>query len=94
MIFEQKKEHAIAIMKSKNMWKSNYAPPLIRGLWKIGLKIPPLPFMPFFQVVLLTGIFFGPLYGVFMWVSVWEHTELNLAVAISASFMADILFGV
>ncbi|AKE78489.1 Uncharacterised protein [Enterobacter cloacae] len=31
MSFEQKKERALAIMKSKNMWRSNYAPPLLRG---------------------------------------------------------------
>lgn len=44
MGFEAKKKHAIAIMESKRMWRSNYAPPLLHLAWKAGLKIPPLPF--------------------------------------------------
>lgn len=30
MTFEQKKARAIALMDSKKMWRSNYAPPLLR----------------------------------------------------------------
>ncbi|CTS00033.1 Uncharacterised protein [Escherichia coli] len=55
MSFEAKKEHAIAIMESKKMWRSNYAPPLLRLAWKAGLKIPPLLFASFWQITLLMG---------------------------------------
>ncbi|EED3899748.1 hypothetical protein GL65_24960 [Salmonella enterica subsp. enterica serovar Typhimurium] len=47
MPFEQKKARAIALMDSKKMWRSNYAPPLLRILWRLGIRLPPLPFMPF-----------------------------------------------
>ncbi|MHC8763776.1 DUF6404 family protein (plasmid) [Escherichia coli] len=47
MTFEQKKARAIALMDSKKMWRSNYAPPLLRILWRLGIRLPPLPFMPF-----------------------------------------------
>jgi fatty acid desaturase len=94
MSFEQKKARAIAIMESKNMWKSNYAPPLIRGLWKLGLKIPPLPFAPFWQTILIMGIFFGPVFGFFMWFSLWKHQSMSLSMAIRTSLMAGVLFGV
>ena len=50
MTFEQKKARAIALMDSKKMWRSNYAPPLLRILWRLGIRLPPLPFMPFWQV--------------------------------------------
>ncbi|EPW9211468.1 DUF6404 family protein, partial [Escherichia coli] len=50
MPFEQKKARAIALMDSKKMWRSNYAPPLLRILWRLGIRLPPLPFMPFWQV--------------------------------------------
>lgn len=40
MSFEEKKERAIAIMESKKMWRSNYAPPLLRILWKTGVRVP------------------------------------------------------
>lgn len=37
MTFEQKKARAIALMDSKKMWRSNYAPPLLRILWRLGI---------------------------------------------------------
>lgn len=55
MTFEQK-ARAIALMDSKKMWRSNYAPPLLRILWRLGIRLPPLPFMPFWQVTLLMGL--------------------------------------
>ncbi len=59
MTFEQKKARAIALMDSKKMWRSNYAPPLLRILWRLGIRLPPLPFMPFWQVTVLTGGLWG-----------------------------------
>lgn len=63
MTFEQKKARAIALMDSKKMWRSNYAPPLLRILWRLGIRLPPLPFMPFWQVAVLTGGLMGHFLG-------------------------------
>lgn len=41
MDFEARKQKALAIMASRKMWKSNYAPLLIRLLWRLGINIPP-----------------------------------------------------
>lgn len=57
MTFEQKKARAIALMDSKKMWRSDSAPPLLRILWRLGIRLPPLPFMPFWQVAVLTGAY-------------------------------------
>jgi hypothetical protein len=57
MDFEARKQKALAIMASRKMWKSNYAPLLIRLLWRLGINIPPLPFAPFWQVFVMTGYF-------------------------------------
>lgn len=67
MPFEQKKARAIALMDSKKMWRSNYAPPLLRILWRLGIRLPPLPFMPFWQVAVLTGGLWGTSWGCAMW---------------------------
>lgn len=67
MTFEQKKARAIALMDSKKMWRSNYAPPLLRILWRLGIRLPPLPFMPFWQVAVLTGGLWGTSWGCAMW---------------------------
>lgn len=66
MGFEAKKKHAIAIMESKRMWRSNYAPPLLHLAWKAGLKIPPLPFASFWQITLLMGGWFGPAWDLYV----------------------------
>lgn len=94
MSFERKKERAIAILESKNMWRSNYAPLLIRGLWKLGLKIPPLPFAPFWQIAVIMGVGFGSLWGIFMWFSTWQFSDVQPSEVISRILFSGILYGV
>lgn len=87
------KKHAIAIMESKRMWRSNYAPPLLHLAWKAGLKIPPLPFASFWQITLLMGGWFGrhgDLYVVFT----WKDTGIQPGTAFVSSVVAGICFGV
>ncbi|MFW8183281.1 DUF6404 family protein, partial [Klebsiella pneumoniae] len=45
------------------MWKSNYAPPLIRLMWRLGINIPPPPFAPFWQVFCVMTSSFSVGYG-------------------------------
>lgn len=94
MDFEEKKERAIAIMESKKMWRSNYAPPLLRMLWKFGVRIPPLPFVPFWKIFLLMGLFFGPVWGLIMWFFTWRCMGMPVIVAIVMSALAGIIFGI
>lgn len=93
MSFERKKARALAIMESKNMWRSNYAPPALRGLWKLGLKIPPLPFASFRQIALTMGAGFGLIWGLIMWFSTWQYTDIQLYEAIFRSLVSGMLFG-
>ena len=94
MSFEAKKERAIAIMESKNMWRSNYAPPLLRLAWKAGFKIPPLPFASFWQITLLMGVWFGPAWGISMWFFTWKDEGMQPGAAFVLSIVAGICFGV
>ena len=64
MAFEEKKKKAIALMEEKKMWRSNYAPPLLRLFWKLGGKMPPPPFAPFWRNMLFFAAWFGCLWGV------------------------------
>lgn len=93
MSFERKKERAIAIMESKKMWRSNYAPPLLRVLWKIGVTIPPLPFASFWQIAFLMGLFFGLSWGLIMWFCLWNDMGMPVTVAVGFSVLAGVLFG-
>lgn len=85
MTFEQKKARAIALMDSKKMWRSNYAPPLLRILWRLGIRLPPLPFMPFWQVTVLTGGLWGISWGCAMWFIYWGPSGMVAGEAIIIS---------
>ena len=94
MDFEEKKERAISIMKSKKMWSSNYAPPLLRLVWKMGVRIPPLPFAPFWQVALLMGIPIGSVWGILMWFFTWKESGIDPVDAIARSLLFDVWMGI
>lgn len=94
MSFEDRKQRALTLMDSKKMWRSSYAPPLLRLLWKMGFRIPPLPFVPFWQNFLLMSLSFGPLWGIFMWLSIWQSEGSSAAEAIARTCLAGGLFGI
>ena len=93
MTFEHKKARAIALMDSKKMWRSNYAPPLLRILWRLGIRLPPLPFMPFWQVTVLTGGLWGISWGCAMWFIYWGPSGMVAGEAIIISITGSFLFG-
>ena len=93
MTFEQKKARAIALMDSKKMWRSNYAPPLLCILWRLGIRLPPLPFMPFWQVTLLMGSLWGISWGCAMWFIYWRPSGMVAGEAIIISITGGFLFG-
>ncbi|EFM8819673.1 hypothetical protein A4V55_004431 [Escherichia coli] len=92
MTFEQKKARAIALMDSKKIWRSNYAPPLLRILWRLGIRLPPLPFMPFWQVTLLMGSLWGISWGCAMWFIYWRPSGMVAGEAIIISITGGFLF--
>lgn len=94
MSFERKKERARTMMESKNMWRSNYAPPLLRLLWKSGLKIPPLPFASFWEVTLIMGFGFSLVWGLVMWFFTWQAMGVQPSSAILRSLAGGLLFGI
>lgn len=93
MTFEERKALAIAIMDSKKMWKSNYAPPLLRGLWKLGVKIPPIPFIPSWKIFLFFGLTFGLIWGITMWNLNWQSTGTLPFDALIKSAKSGAIFG-
>lgn len=93
MTFEQKKARAIALMDSKKMWRSNYAPPLLRILWRLGIRLPPLPFMAFWQVTVLTGGLWGISWGCAMWFIYWVPSGMVAGEAIIISITGGFLSG-
>lgn len=93
MEFEEKKQRAMALLIQKKMWASNAAPPLIRLLWRVGVKIPPLPFCSFWHITLILGSYFCISWGAVMWLLVWRTKPVSLLAAVSGSLIAGAAFG-
>jgi len=92
MTFEEKREAALRLLESSDIWRSNYAPPLLRLLWKLGARVPPPHFVGFAANFVFAGLFFGVVWGLLMWAFVWSH-QTTLRMAAGGAMLAGLLFG-
>ena len=60
---ESYKQH----MAANGVSESTAFPPAWSMLWSMGVKLPPPPFLGFIPLVLISGGFFGPLFGIGAW---------------------------
>ena len=60
---ESYKQH----MAANGVGESAAFPPAWNLLWSVGIKIPPPPFLGFVSLVLISGGFFGPVFGIGAW---------------------------
>lgn len=93
MTFEEKLALSLAIMEKKKMWRSHYAPPLYRLLWKCGVHIPPPPFAPFWLNVTFFGVTFGLTWTLIMTLTVWRASPIIMPVLLSHALFAGLIFG-
>lgn len=93
MDFEEREQKALAIMASRKMWKSNYAPPLICLLWWLGVKIPPLPFASFWRVFVLMTVSFSVISLLFTATLFWLLQWRLLLIAGVLNPLTGIIFG-
>ncbi|MFZ6755568.1 DUF6404 family protein, partial [Undibacterium sp. Dicai25W] len=84
---------ALKLLESIGISRSNYAPPLVRLLWRVGIDIPPPHFGGIFTNALLMGTFYGTAWGIIMWMAVWSHEGMSPIGALITSVCAGILFG-
>jgi len=93
MSFEEKREAALARLAATGMWRSNYAPPLYRLLWRLGIKVPPPHFASFSWNFAFSGIGVGLVWGLLMWLMTWSHQGMSIQKAIILSAIAGLFFG-
>lgn len=93
MSVSRKREAALAILESSGIRRSNYAPPLVRFLWKMGFDVPPPHFGGFFANVLLTGTVFAIAWGLVMWAALWSRQGFAPFDALIIASCAGVLFG-
>ena len=93
MRFEQKLAAALGLLASTGMWRSHYAPPLRRLLWKLGAKIPPSHFQSFMANFVSAGVWFAAFWGLSMWFAWWRSHGMSVERAFTGSIFAGVLFG-
>ncbi|QYF95215.1 hypothetical protein KY495_08705 [Massilia sp. PAMC28688] len=54
-------------MAANGVAESTAFPPAWQMLWSMGVKAPPPPFLGFVPLVLISGGFFGPVFGIGAW---------------------------
>jgi Family of unknown function (DUF6404) len=91
MTHEEKVERFEQLLRDRGYWVSNAIPPLWRLLWRIGAEVPPPYFLSFSSAFLFSGVPFGILWAVFMWITVWHGRPLPVVVV--SAVIAALLFG-
>jgi hypothetical protein len=93
MRFEKKLEAALTLLASTGIWRSSYAPPLYRLLWRLGAEVPPPHFRSFAENFITVGPLFGLVWGSMMWLPAWLREEISLPMGFGAAVFAGSLFG-
>ena len=94
MSFSEKYINAMEELGRSPILEGNYSPPLHKGLRRMGVELKPPHYAGFLANSIIAGIPFGILWGVLMWLVVWQSAQLPAAIAIWAGGMAGLLFGV
>jgi hypothetical protein len=66
MTHKQKVAHFKQLLRDRGYWRSNAIPPACQLLWLLGFETPPPYFLPFWTGVVVAGVPYGCLMGLFM----------------------------
>lgn len=94
MSFEEKYQRAQEELASTNIKKPNANPPIFLFLHKLGVKVPPPHYNHFLGNLLLTGSFFGVVWGLIMYISMWRNQYMPAQTAILTAACAGLFFGI
>jgi uncharacterized membrane protein (UPF0136 family) len=67
MTHARKVEAYKSLMAEKGIGPATAAPPLWSLLWSLGIRVPPPLYMGFLPMALLSGTFFGLVFGTIVW---------------------------
>lgn len=91
--YDRRYDAAMKELGATDIWKANFAPPLLLAQRKLGLKPRPPHYLSSRQVVLGYGACFGVVWGTIMWVTSWSGLGLPVAVVLIVSVLTGIGFG-
>jgi hypothetical protein len=91
--FESNRTEALRLLKATGIRESNYRPPLLRLMWRLGFQVPPPHFVGFARIAWVMGVFMSVSWGSIMWLVQWRSMNLPLSVAFGCSVIVGALFG-
>ena len=89
-----RREAALRLLAATGLKRSNYEPPLLRLLWRLGVDAPPPHFASFVGNALVAGVFFGSIWGFLMWLFLWRQQAVPATAPIVLTVVAGLFFGI
>jgi hypothetical protein len=94
MTFEEKCSFAIQELESAKIWKSNYNPPIVKLIHRLGFQVPFPHYNSFLSNALFIGSFFGLVWGLLMYFLIWREQNISLVTFATAVIFAGTFFGI
>src|SRR5262245_42327215 len=88
-----KREAALNLLAATGIWRSSYAPPLLRLLCSLGFDVPPPHLATFGSNVLLSGSVFATTWGTLMWLVLLSHEDHSFGFAVATAIAGGTVFG-
>lgn len=88
----EKRQAALELLARTLMKPSNFQPPAIRLLWRMGVNARPPHFSSFLFNTLFTGGFYAVVWGLLMWLVSW-HDIRTPAEAATIAAITGLVFG-
>jgi hypothetical protein len=93
MTHAEKLDRMYSELGQKGLWKSNFAPPLYRLLWRMGIRVPPPHFSSFMFLFVFSGlyaVFFALPPVVVMW---WLLVPKPIGVLVISTILSGFVAG-
>lgn len=91
--FEARKQRALNLLAQTGIWKSNYAPPYVKLLWRFHFRCRPPHFVPFYTVFLNMSLFFSISWGGVMWFLQWRYDPYGVEEMLLQMLLAGAMYG-
>jgi hypothetical protein len=91
--YARKFDAAMAELAKTDMWPSNYAPPLLKMQRRFGWLVRPPHYASVWRIIIGYGLWFGPTFGVAMWVLQWRAQGFSVLLTIALAAFSGALFG-
>jgi hypothetical protein len=88
-----KRTAALELLATTGIWRSTYEPSYVRLLWRLGIDARPPHFASFWRNALGAGLYFAVVWGLVMWLVVWQRLNMSAVEAVLASATAGLFFG-